>query len=97
MSKIQNETIYVIYRNGEPYQGNGENHVYKTRGAADIAMTLGIENEARSNYEKIRHSYDYKLAEWREIGHNRQCGFMDEIRPKFQVVEYGPKSGEEQQ
>lgn len=37
--QIKNETVYVIYRNGQPYQSKGRKLVYTTKGAANGVIT----------------------------------------------------------
>lgn len=80
--QIKKETVYVIYRNGEPYQGRGRKLVYTTIGAARGVISSDSYDEARLNYEGF---------DWWELGQEGQYRFIEKVKREFEVVEYTPK------
>ncbi|WP_431785856.1 hypothetical protein [Paenibacillus lactis] len=80
--QIKNETVYVIYRNGQPYQSKGRKLVYTTKGAANGVITQDAYDEAR---------HHYKGFDWWELGEERQNELVQRIKSEFELVEYTPK------
>lgn len=78
--KIKNETVYVIYCDGHPYQGNGRKLVYTTKGAANGVIT----NEAT---DKLR----YGLDEFYDLTHDERNKLIEDEKKKYTIVEYTPK------
>lgn len=91
--KIKNETVYVIYRDGQPYQETGRKLVYTSKGAANGVITTDAREEARFRYDDMQRAGGYKIPDWWDIGKDKQQDFIDLVRAEFTVVEYGPKGG----
>ncbi|QSF43402.1 hypothetical protein [Paenibacillus tianjinensis] len=49
--KIENETVYVIYKNGVPYDGESRKLVYTSMSAASSVITTEAKREAERNYD----------------------------------------------
>lgn len=84
--KIKNETVYVIYHNGEPYQGNGRKLVYTTKGSANGVITQDAKDEARYRFEKSKVGND-----WYELSLSERDKLIDKVKEEFQVIEYAPR------
>ena len=80
--QIKNETVYVIYKDGEPYNGSGRKLVYTTRGAAQGVIT----NEAKDNAH-----YKYAKGSWWDLSNAEKDKLIEQELSKFQIVEYTPK------
>lgn len=80
--QIKNETVYVIYRNGEPYNSAGRKIVYTTKGAARGVIT----NEAK---DSVRNSYDFD--DWYELGSDKKEELIQKVVDEFEIIEYVPK------
>lgn len=80
--QIKDETVYVIYRNGQPYQGYGRKLVYTTKRAANGVITFESYDEARFNY---------KGSDWWELGQDQWNEIIEKVKSEFEVVEYTPK------
>lgn len=89
--KIKDETVYVIYRNGEPYQARGRKLVYTTKGAANGVITNDAQNEAWNKYRDMLKEKGIKPLEHR-TNYDVLDSFENEARKEFKVVEYGPKN-----
>jgi hypothetical protein len=89
--KIKNETVYVIYRNGEPYQKAGRKIVYTSKGAANGVITADTYDEAYENYKKIRTESRYTIAEWYYLPDAEREKFIEDVKSQFELVEYVPK------
>jgi hypothetical protein len=89
--KIKNETVYVIYHNGQPYQKPGRKLVYTSKGAAKNVITTDAQYEARRRYENERKNKNYDLPSWWELTEEEREKHIDAVKSEFEVVEYGPK------
>jgi hypothetical protein len=83
--KIKNETVFVVYKDGEPYQSWGRKLVYTTKGAANGVITTDSEEIARQRYEKYHGSW------YDNLDREERSKKIDEVRKEFEVMEYGPK------
>jgi hypothetical protein len=88
--KIKNETVYVIYLNGEPYSESGRKLVYTTKGAANGVITYDAEQEARRRYDELRKKSGYEMLDWYYDTEEKKQ-LIEEVRSQFEVVEYAPK------
>ncbi|MNX90399.1 hypothetical protein D3C86_1224450 [compost metagenome] len=79
--QIKNETVYVIYRNGEPYQSRGRKLVYTTKGAANGVITQEAHDEARLSFN----------GSWYDLNNNERDSMIEAAKTEFDIVEYGPK------
>lgn len=91
--KIENETVYVIYRNGEPYQTSGRKLVYTTLGAANGIITTDAKRMAESRYLEKRRDGGYVLPDWYKVPRDKRKILIDDVRKEFVVIPYGPKEG----
>lgn len=80
--QIKDETVYVIYRNGEPYQGRGQKLVYTTKGAAKCVILSDSYDETELNYEGF---------DWRALSNEERNKLVEKVKSEFEVVEYTPK------
>ena len=76
--EIKNETVYVIYRNGEPYTESSRKTVYTKRGSANGVITTVAKEEAR-------YGNDY----W-NLSYEERDELVEHIKKEFSVVEYKP-------
>ena len=81
---IKNETVYVIYRNGEPYSSKGKKLVYTTKGAANGVITN--ESKELAVESVVDGTRNRKL--WWDLSKGEQDEIVDRIRNEFEVVEY---------
>lgn len=91
--KIKNETVFVIYRNGEPYQERGRKIVYTTIGAAKRIITGDSEEIARRNFDKEK-GYDesrHHLGWWDELTQEEREKRIESVKEQFSIVVYTPK------
>ena len=77
--KIKNETVYVIYHNGQPYDNSGRKIVYTSKGAAKGVIT----NDAKDNARYTKGYYD--------LSHEQKEKLIEENLMGFEIVEYTPK------
>jgi hypothetical protein len=89
--KIKNETVYVIYRNGEPYQKAGRKIVYTSKGAANGVITADTYDEAYENYKGNRKESGYIMSEWYYLPTEEKERLINEVKSQFELVEYVPK------
>jgi hypothetical protein len=89
--KIKDETVFVIYRNGEPYKKPGRKLVYTTKGAANGIITTDTYEEAYQKYKGNRKENGYTMSEWYYLSSGVQEKLIDEIKRQFEIIEYGPK------
>lgn len=90
--QIKNETVYVIYFDGKPYEAYGRKLAYISRGAAKGVVTGDMNAMLDRMFQKEtgKDYFDNPNAEvW-----NRLEG---ELSARFEIVEYGPKRGREEQ
>jgi hypothetical protein len=87
---IKNETVYVIYRKGQPYSESGRKLVYTTKGSANGVITYDAEQEARRRYDELRKKSGYKMLDWYYDTEEKKQ-LIDEVRSQFEVVEYVPR------
>jgi hypothetical protein len=87
--KIVDETVYVIYKNGVPYEGDGRKLVYTSTGAANGVITKEAKRDAERNYTTTR-NYLTDI-DWYELGWNSREYLIDRVKEEFTIVEYGPK------
>lgn len=59
--QVKNETVYVIYRNGEPYNKTGRKIAYTTKGSARGVITNEAKEIARYDFEKSYEWYDLSI------------------------------------
>lgn len=90
MAFVKNEAVFVIYRNGKPYE-HVKKPVYLTKGAANGQITQVVADEVQRIYEKKRKESGYKIQEWYWLTKEEQENHISEIRKEFDVIEYGPK------
>ncbi|WP_339193835.1 hypothetical protein MKY95_18915 [Paenibacillus sp. FSL P4-0176] len=83
--QIKDETVYVIYRNGSPYEARGRKLVYTSRGAANGVVTKEAYDEARLSYDR----------DWYELSNSKRESMTEKVKKEFNIVEYGPKRGEQ--
>jgi hypothetical protein len=87
--KIENETVYVIYKNGVPYEGDGRKLVYTSTSAANGVITKEAKREAEHGWLVKR---DYlNDADWYELSRKSREILIDKVKDEFTIVEYGPK------
>lgn len=79
--QIKDETVYVIYRNGQPYKTHGRKLVYTSRGAANGVVTKEAYDEARLSYK----------GDWYDLSVNKRENMTEKVKKEFNIVEYGPK------
>ena len=79
--EIKNETVYVIYHDGEPFDGNGRKSVYTKKGAA-----RGVITEESKDIAKNRNRKD-----WYEFSREDQEQLINNVKSEFEIVEYVPK------
>nr|WP_145401671.1 hypothetical protein [Paenibacillus xylanexedens] len=79
--QIKNETVYVIYRNGQPYQSRGRKLVYTSKCAANGVVTKETYDEARLSYK----------GDWYELSNSKRESMTEAVKKEFNIVEYGPK------
>lgn len=93
MSKLQikNETVYVIYHEGKPYDGSGRKLVYTSRVAANGVITNDSRDEAKHRHTKTRNYMDD--TDWYDLDKASREILIDKIRNEFSIVEYGPREG----
>jgi len=80
--EIKNETVYVIYKNGKPYQSFGRKIVYTTKGSANGVITADAKKHAQMNYVK---------GSWWDLMPSEQEKLIEKEKGKFELVEYVPK------
>lgn len=81
--KINNETVYVIYHNGNPYEASNRKTVYTKRGSANGVITTIAKEDAR-------YGNDY----W-NLNDSERKELVEEIKKEFTVVEYKPVKEED--
>jgi len=80
--QIKNETVYVIYHNGTPYNKSGRKIVYTSKGAARGVITNDAKDIAK---------YDYNFSDWYELSSNKKEELVQKVVDEFEIVEYAPK------
>lgn len=83
---IKDETVYVIYNNGQPYKSFGRKLVYTNVGGAKGVITNDSSDEARYRYEKKT------KKDWYDLSNKKREELINKVKEEFEVVEYGPKS-----
>lgn len=92
--EIKDETVYVIYHKGKPYNGPGRKLVYTSRGAANGVITNDSRDEAKHRHSITR---DYLTdIDWYDLDSASREGFIDKVRNEFTVIEYGTKQTKKQ-
>ncbi|RKJ60276.1 hypothetical protein D7X33_28070 [Butyricicoccus sp. 1XD8-22] len=81
--QVKDETVYVIYHNGEPYNGTGRKIVYTTKGAAKGVITKEAKELAEYKYEEF--------CDWYELSRTERDRLIQNIINEFEIVEYTPK------
>ena len=79
--QVKNETVYVIYYRGEPYNTTGRKIVYTSTGAAKGVITNESKNIAESDYEGY----------WYELSRESRDKLIQVASNEFEIVEYVPK------
>lgn len=79
--QIKDETVYVIYQNGQPYQARGRKLVYTSKGAANGVITKEAYDEARLSYN----------GDWYDLSNSKRETMTEAVKKEFDIVEYGPK------
>lgn len=85
--KITNETVFVIYRNGQPYESRGRKLAYTTKGAARGVITADARIIARDRFAAEDAGNNY----WYDLTKEERDELVDIVRGEFEVVDYGPK------
>jgi hypothetical protein len=88
--KIENETVYVIYKNGIPYDGDGRKLVYTSISAANGVITKEAKREAERNYDWMSPKFPGRPY-WYELDSEYRNRTIEEEKNEFIIVEYGPK------
>lgn len=89
--QIIDETVFVIYKDGKPYEATGRKLVYTKKGAANGVITAVAGDEAQRRHNDKRRGKEYTIPEWYYLGRDENKRLIDEVRKEFEVVEYGPK------
>lgn len=87
--KIENETVYVIYKNGVPYDGESRKLVYTSMSAANGVVTKEAKREAEHRCNSNR-SY-LSDSDWWDMDRTSREININKVRSEFTIVEYGPK------
>ncbi|WP_063562919.1 hypothetical protein [Paenibacillus sp. O199] len=79
--QIKDETVYVIYRNDQPYEARGRKLVYTSKGAANGVVTKEAYDEARLSYK----------GDWYELSNSKRETMTEKVKKEFNIVKYGQR------
>lgn len=79
--EIKDETVYVIYRNGTPYNTTGRKIVYTFKGAAKGVITNEAKDIAQMDY----------AGDWYELSRSKREKLIENVTEEFEIIEYVPK------
>lgn len=83
--KIENETVYVIYYKGKPFESSGRKIVYMNRASAKSVITSESKRLAQEIY---RQSYNQTFY---DIGKEERTKWIEICKKDFEIIEYTPK------
>lgn len=89
--KIEDETVYVIYYEGKPYQESGCKLVYTATSGANGVITREAKHKAEHRYDLMTKLLPDRRY-WYELDRDVRTKMIEEVKSEFSIVEYGPKN-----